>query len=257
MGLYINGIKTGKPYINGIKHNAYIDGQRIWNDTPAIEEFSITVQDNGSFNIPTRGVKGNINIYQSYDWEIDWGDGNIETVSGTGTSTSSIPHTYTDNENIHTIIIRPNGTPTQGWLKAFGCKSANTTNSYKIKSINSPISEFMRPIDLVSHSQMFSFTGLISLPENLLPATTLAEGCYRTMFYYCYDLTSLPENLLPATTLAENCYSQMFDGCVNLIDIGNIDADWFSARTSQHSMFTNCTSIATPITYNDIPSGWK
>jgi hypothetical protein len=50
MGLYINGVKMGKPYINGVKHNAYIGGKKIWNDASIPEgAFSITAQDDGFF----------------------------------------------------------------------------------------------------------------------------------------------------------------------------------------------------------------
>jgi hypothetical protein len=286
MGLLINRDKMGKSCINGVKHNAYIGGQKIWNDVP-LEPFSITVQDNGSFNIPTRGVNGDSTTYQSYNWKIDWGDGNTEIVSGTGTSSSTIPHTYTDGKNIHEIIIKPNGTATQGWLNAFGCGSSSSDGP-KIKSINSPIPELMRTMALYSHSDMFygctgltsipenllpattlasycyrnmffGCTGLTSLPENLLPATTLTTGCYRYMFKSCTGLTTLPENLLPATTLVSVCYFHMFYNCTELTNIGNIDANWFSSKNSkqQAGMFTNDTKIATPITYADIPTGWK
>ena len=52
-------------------------------------------------------------------------------------------------------------------------------------------------------------TQLTSAPE--LPATTLADDCYLSMFVGCTSLTTAPA--LPATTLANSCYSQMFYGC--------------------------------------------
>jgi hypothetical protein len=294
MGLYINKAKIGKPYINGIKHNAYLGGEKIWKDVPPIPPippipegaFAITIQDNGSFNLPLRGVNGSTSTYQSYDWEIDWGDGNIEIVSGTGGANESIAHTYTDNLIIHTIIIKPNGTATQGWLDAFGTGSADAANSAKIKLINSQITTLMRTMNFYSFYAMFqNCTGLTSIPEGLLPATTLANGCYSGMFYGCTGLTAIPENLLsattlasscynnmfnsctgltaipegllPATTLVDGCYSGMFYGCTGLTSIGNIDSDWFSAKTpSQSGMFTGCILITTPIDYSEIPTGW-
>ena len=48
----------------------------------------------------------------------------------------------------------------------------------------------------------------------LLPATTLTEGCYSSMFYNCYNLTTAPE--LPTKTLAGDCYTCMFMGCSKL-----------------------------------------
>ncbi len=41
-----------------------------------------------------------------------------------------------------------------------------------------------------------------------LPATTLAESCYSSMFAQCKSLTAAPA--LPATTLATSCYEGMF-----------------------------------------------
>jgi hypothetical protein len=76
MGLYLNGIKIGMPYINGVKHNAYLNGQKIWISGPAPAPsddgvFSFTVADNGSFAIPVAGVNGSSTTYQSFAWRID------------------------------------------------------------------------------------------------------------------------------------------------------------------------------------------
>jgi hypothetical protein len=321
MGLYINNTKMGMPYINGIKHNAYINSKKIWITGPGLAtvndgEFSFTVQDNGSFEIPTSGVNGNDYSNQSYNWIINWGDSVIETKSGASSIYSTIPHTYSDGKNTHTIKISPNGSITQGWFNAFGSSAnQNVANLAKIKSINSVITNKMRTINDYSHRYMFyNCTGLTSIPSNLLPATTifnhcynsifcnctglttlpsgllpattltgivcyasmfrncsgltsipsdllpatkLTTNCYSYMFQGCNKLTILPSDLLPATTLIEGCYSYMFQNCSVLTDIGNINAAWFSSKTAQQYMFNNCTAIITPITYAQIPYGWK
>jgi hypothetical protein len=293
MGLYINNTKMGMPYINGIKHNAYINGNKIWIVEPSLApaddgEFSFTVQDNGSFEIPISGLNGSNSNYPSYNWIIDWGDGITETKSGTGSVSSTIPHTYSDGKNTHKIKIRPSGSITQGWFNAFGSGTSPTeSNVAKIKSINSVITEKMRTMNIISHQYMFhKCTGLTTLPSNLLPATTftgtacynnmfnyctgltsipsdllpatkLTDGCYSYMFQGCNKLTILPSGLLPATSLATNCYQYMFQNCSVLTDIGNINAAWFSNRTAQQYMFSYCTAITTPITYANIPTGWK
>jgi hypothetical protein len=255
MGLLINGIKMGMPYINGVKHNAYIGGQKLWNDVPPepVEPFSITVQDSGSFNIPLAGVNGSTSTYQPYNWIINWGDGTNQTVSGTGGKSESIPHTYTDSVTTHTIIITPNGKATQGWLNAFGCDIGNNTNSAKIKSINSQITTNMRTMAPYCCYRMFyRCTGLTSLPENLLPATTLAKNCYQYMFWYCSGLTSLPENLLPATTLADNCYYYMFWNCSKITSLPKLPATTL-ASVCYSNMFDSCTKI-TSIPSNLLPA---
>lgn len=59
-------------------------------------------------------------------------------------------------------------------------------------------------------------THLLNHPskELLLPATTLSENCYQSMFQGCTGLTRAP--VLPAATLASGCYQSMFAGCSKL-----------------------------------------
>ena len=126
-------------------------------------------------------------------------------------------------------------------------------------------------LKLSCYSYMFSGCNLlISLPENLLPATTLAENCYNRMFYNCSSLTAapklpattlapscysymfsscsslttLPENLLPATTLANGCYSNMFNGCKALTTLPeNLLPATTLASSCYNYMFSRCTSL--------------
>ena len=97
----------------------------------------------------------------------------------------------------------------------------------------------------------------------ILPATTLTERCYYSMFMNCYNLVAAPE--LPATTLATSCYQLMFANCHALNNITTY-ADNISA--------TNCLSnwlqsVAATGTFNNmgsatyilnsgsgIPAGW-
>jgi hypothetical protein len=368
MGLIVNGAKMGKPYINGAKHNAFIGGQKIWNDVPPIKagEFMFYVEDEGAFYIPVCGVNGGTSTYQSYNWVIDWGDGTTQTASGTGSVSKNIVHYYSDEKSGHYITIKPNGAETQGWFNAFGA-SPSTSEAImgKIKRLFSPITPLMRTMNDYAYYYMFHRAGITSIPSGFLPATTLAPACYANMFYNsklaaipsdllpattlasnCYNgmffssgVTSLPANLLPATklapacyanmfydsklaaipsgllpatTLAQDCYNTMFGGCTdlhslpsgllpattlapscyanmfyrsdlialpanllpattlvahcyismfeentNLTNIGNINTAWFSGKAVQPYMFEDDTKIATPITYAQIPSGWK
>ena len=76
----------------------------------------------------------------------------------------------------------------------------------------------------------------------LLPAMTLAEGCYFGMFYGCTALTAAPK--LPAKTLAESCYSAMFDGCTSLTTAPELKAETLDANCYAY-MFEGCTSLTT------------
>ena len=77
--------------------------------------------------------------------------------------------------------------------------------------------------------------------ENLiLPATTLANNCYQSMFWNCTRLISVPE--LPATTLANNCYGGMFLDCTSLASAPKLPATTL-ATYCYNSMFENCTGL--------------
>ena len=81
---------------------------------------------------------------------------------------------------------------------------------------------------------------LVTAPE--LPAPTLTAECYSEMFYGCTSLINAPE--LPATTLAISCYAGMFDGCTNLVNAPELPATYI-AGYAYNSMFKNCTSLVT------------
>ena len=74
----------------------------------------------------------------------------------------------------------------------------------------------------------------------LLPATTLTEGCYESMFSGCKSLTSAPA--LPATTLAKSCYSYMFHRCSNLTSTPELPATTL-AQSCYEYMFARCSSL--------------
>ena len=86
--------------------------------------------------------------------------------------------------------------------------------------------------------ELFQYcNSLVSAPA--LPATTLAEGCYKGMFWGCSSLTQVPE--LPATTLASYCYNGMFSGCA-LTQAPALPATTL-ASYCYDSMFSGCTSL--------------
>jgi hypothetical protein len=97
-------------------------------------------------------------------------------------------------------------------------------------------------------SMFYSCTSLASLPDGFtLPANTLAPNCYFAMFYSCTALASLPDGFtLPATTLTPNCYAAMFDSCTALASL----PDGFTlpattlASGCYYGMFHSCTALA-------------
>ena len=96
------------------------------------------------------------------------------------------------------------------------------------------------------YAYMFQSCGLTSIPEKLLSATTLASNCYEGMFFKCISLAIIPEKLLPATTLANSCYYDMFMGCTRLTIIPEklLPATTL-ANSCYYGMFTDCFNITT------------
>ena len=94
---------------------------------------------------------------------------------------------------------------------------------------------------MANYCYKYMFYGCTSLTQApALPATTLAEGCYFEMFFGCTSLTQAPA--LPATTLTTYCYSDMFYGCTSLTQAPALPATTL-AEGCYFEMFFGCTSL--------------
>ena len=102
-------------------------------------------------------------------------------------------------------------------------------------------------------------TGLTSAENLILPATTLAIGCYYGMFQGCTSLTTAPALL--ATILANGCYQTMFHNCTSLTTAPELPATTLT-DSCYANMFYNCTSLnyikclATYILANNCTINW-
>lgn len=85
---------------------------------------------------------------------------------------------------------------------------------------------------------LFSRSDILSPPE--LPATTLSDHCYASMFAACRKLTTAPA--LPATTLASNCYDFMFGECLSLLEAPELPATSL-ANECYTLMFYFCSKL--------------
>ena len=91
------------------------------------------------------------------------------------------------------------------------------------------------------YGSMFENCTSLTTPPTELPATTLADSCYNYMFFNT-SLTTAPE--LPATTLANSCYNNMFTACTKLTTAPELPATTL-ANNCYLSMFRSCTSLTT------------
>lgn len=86
-------------------------------------------------------------------------------------------------------------------------------------------------------------TALTSIPQNLLPATTLATNCYAGMFQNCTNLTSIPANLLVAYTMGPSCYNSMFQNCTSLTSANTGKASNLIGTSCMANMFKGCINL--------------
>ena len=105
--------------------------------------------------------------------------------------------------------------------------------------------DFIGQKDLTGKDHAFSklfynCSKLISAENLILPATTLSERCYGSMFNYCSSLTTAPE--LPATTLADECYYVMFSNCSSLTTAPELPATTLKSWV-YGEMFSRCRSL--------------
>lgn len=92
------------------------------------------------------------------------------------------------------------------------------------------------------YNSLFSGCTALVTPPETLPATTLQTHCYQYMFNGCTSLTTAPT--LPATTLANYCYQDMFTGCTSLTTAPDLPATTLQQSCYAY-MFSGCTSLTT------------
>ena len=85
---------------------------------------------------------------------------------------------------------------------------------------------------------MFAYTAITTAPA--LPATTLSNGCYYSLFEGCSKLVNAPA--LPATEMKPNCYRSLFHGCTSLVNAPKLPATTL-ADGCYRSLFYGCTSL--------------
>ena len=208
-----------KPYV------AYIeDADRIdWNSKEkvdyATEYLTFNITSNGNINVPT-GTTYSIN---GAEWE------------NTGT-------TITVNSG-ETIRFKGNNSKYNN--NTFGSSTASFELEGNIMSLIYG-DDFKNKLTISStyaFDGLFSnCTGLTSAENLILPATTLVNGCYCSMFKGCTSLATAP--VLPATTLAYQCYIQMFWSCTSLTAAPALPATTL-ASGCYRQMFYGCTSLKT------------
>ena len=106
---------------------------------------------------------------------------------------------------------------------------------------------------------MFAYSKVTDASKLKLPATTLADYCYCSMFLGCNSLTKSP--VIPAATLANDCYNSMFTNCTSLNNITYYGTtlsgsyNWV-ANVAPTGDFYNLGGASIASGASGIPSGW-
>lgn len=93
------------------------------------------------------------------------------------------------------------------------------------------------------YRNMFQGCDGLIYPPKILPAKTAKSYCYYSMFGGCSSLIETPE--LPATTLGSYCYNYMFNGCSKLTKVSDLPAKTCTTYCYAY-MFQNCKAIVNP-----------
>ena len=161
-------------------------------------------KDNGETWIASTGET--VSMVKGEEYMLKW---RVGSTTVTFVEYSGI--TYTLGGNIMSLVYGSDFT---------GQTEFNTTNNFK--------------------SLFSNCTGLTSIDNLILPATTLTNSCYYEMFRGCSSLVTAPD--LPATTLAQECYRGMFQGCTSLVTAPDLPASKMMSG-SCYNMFYGCSSL--------------
>ena len=150
---------------------------------------------------------------------------------------------YGNIMSLVTLDEQNNWNPDESRVSEYAFQHLFTSNQH---IINHEEKELYLPAttlaDYCYYSMFYNCSSLTTAPS--LPARTLANYCYYSMFYNCSSLTTPPS--LPATTLAKYCYETMFSTCRNLTTAPSLPATTL-ADYCYFGMFYNCSSLtATP-----------
>ena len=128
-------------------------------------------------------------------------------------------------------------------ISSYNTFSTGTANYYVYGNVNSIINN-AELTAYVFYSLFKDNTSIRNHPskEIILPAATVAEQCYSSMFNGCTGLTSIPV-ITYAKILAPYCYESMFCGCTGLVSAPICLPATTLADYCYHFMFYGCTSL--------------
>ena len=202
----ILGRNIGRVYSEGKEiQRVYSQGELVWEKEPI---------DYSTIPFTIKAVDDNVNVYVDMDKDsgavkytfngVDW----IIVDKGTDIHLNINESISIKTTNIRRIRI-------EGLSDVYG-------NIMSLEYGDDFIGQTMWVGANVDSYGLFYETDIRSAKNLILPATTLAESAYHSMFENCSSLTKAPS--LPATTLSPYCYHSMFAGCSSLTKAPSLPA---------------------------------
>ena len=208
----------------------------IEHSKPQCDALCFTAKDNNStIQLTKVGSPDSINLQTSFDGKswTPYNVGDIITVPNAGGKVY-----FKAVGSNHRMAISPSDYHkfvTSGEFEASGNVNSLLEEDEKTARTMSLTNEQFKQF---CYAYLFSDTALTTAPE--LPATTLAYGCYISMFQGCTSLTQAPA--LPAEYLADFCYYYMFESCTSLTQAPELPA-YQLVDSCYAYMFQGCTSL--------------
>ena len=171
-------------------------------------------------------------VTYDYNWSVNWGDGTVETLSGTTTEESGygVPHTY-PAPGEYQISITSYHPESPGWMDAFGFDAglsgaSAASNAHMFKSIDTPLTDMMRSDTRGGRfAYMFYNTrNAVEIPQNLFiyidtsQTTDFTRMFFNTFRDFAFNSTTatIPGGLFdPIDTTNADITFQMFQNTFN------------------------------------------
>ncbi len=258
-------IAVGESVINKIYRGEEVVYQK---EEPEIDDFNLLINSgtDARISIPT---SGQLNLkYGTYNWNIDWGDGQVTNHSGTGTVSSVITHYYSKPNTEYRIIIKPTNPNELGWLKAFGQAGSGSllANRVKFLEVGGKLTERMIRVSSADRYVLYgTFSNLPNLKMSknfcLPDLSIIGENFANATFMGCssIELNEVFQIPLKLNSFVKECFKQL---CVNCRSIKSCK-NFFGGRVLPQSeinktealkyTFQNCTGIIEEISPSTIP----
>ena len=134
-----------------------------------------------------------------------------------------------------------------GSYQDYFCTEIDCTEAHKVGGNINTLLDYKNPNVAITpycfYNLFYKNKYLTDANKLIFSKTSLAEGCYKEMFYDCSSLKTAPTEL-PATTLADDCYNSMFENCTSLTTAPELPATSLSYNC-YYSMFSSCSELTT------------